>query len=111
MARVLLIDDDAELLEVLGEWLVCKGHAVHLLADGLRALHEARIFGPDIVLLDGMLRGTTGPAVAETLRGGSHRGIIYLSGLPRGQLPLDVPVFEKPIDLDALDRTIQRMVA
>ncbi|WP_373048293.1 response regulator [Vulgatibacter sp.] len=111
MARVLLIDDDRELLEVLGEWLVCRGHAVRLLADGFQAPEEAHDFGPDVVLLDGLLRGTTGPAVAERLRAGGHRGIIYLSGLPRGQLPRDVPVIEKPIDLDALDRTIAQMVA
>jgi DNA-binding response OmpR family regulator len=111
MARVLLIDDDHELLDVLGEWLMCRGHAVRLLADGHRAFEEARDFGPDVVLLDGVLRGITGPVVAERLRAGGHSGIIYLSGLPRGELPCDVPLIEKPIDLDVLDRTIQLMVA
>jgi len=112
MARVLLIDDDREILEVLGEWLAGRGHAVRLLTDGLRAQEEAHRFAPDVVILDGLLRGTTGPAVAERLRASGHeRGIIYLSGLPRSELPQDVPVLEKPIDLDALERTIRRLVA
>lgn len=111
MARVLLIDDDDELLEVLGEWLRFRGHLVHLLADGLRAEEEANAFLPDVVLLDGVLKGTTGTDVATRLRSGGHHGIIFLSGLPRGELPQDVPVFEKPIDLEALERTIRHMVA
>lgn len=112
MARVLLVDDDSEILEVLGEWLSGRGHAVRLLDDGHRAPEEAHRFAPDVVILDGLLRGTTGPAVAQRLRESGHRrGIIYLSGLPRGELPFGVPVLEKPIDLDVLERTIRRVAA
>lgn len=108
MSRVLLVDDDQELLEILAEWLVGRGHTVRMVSDGFRAEEEARQFGPDVVLLDGMLTGTTGTAVANRLRAAGHGGIIFLSGLPRGQFPGDVPVIEKPIDLDDLEQAIDR---
>lgn len=111
MARILLIDDDSELLEVLGEWLAGRGHTVHPVADGLRAVEEAAAFRPDVVLLDGLLRGTSGADVAAQLRARGHRGIVLLSGLPRAELPHDVPVIEKPIDLERLDAEIRRAKA
>lgn len=110
MARILVVDDDRELLEVLGEWLGYRGHVVRLVDDGLRAVQEARSFAPDVVLLDAVLCGTTGPAVAEVLRDGGFGSIVYLTGLPTSILPADAPVLEKPIDLERLERTIQRLV-
>lgn len=107
MARVLLIDDDSELLDLLGEWLSGKGHAVCLLTDGNQAVDTAKAFDPDVILLDGLLRGITGPAVAEKLRGQSRCTIVYVSGLPRSEFPKGSPVIEKPIDLDDLERTIR----
>lgn len=102
----MLIDDDEEILELLAEWLSGRGHEVKTLADGAQAVEEARRFRPDVVVLDGVLRGTTGVAVAGQLRGELDCRIIFLSGLSRKELPAEEEVLEKPIDLHLLEERI-----
>lgn len=109
MHRVLLIDDDRDLLDLLEEWLSDRGYSVRTLADGFRAREEALLFRPDVVLLDGRLLGIAGTTVASQLQDVGQEGIIFLSGLPRGYFPSHLPVLQKPIDLDALERAINRM--
>jgi len=105
--RVLLIDDDREILELLAEWLRGRGHEVRTLVDGTCAVVEARSFRPHVVVLDGVLRGTTGVAVARRLREENLGcGIVFLSGLSRTELPPSEVVLEKPIDLSALEHAI-----
>lgn len=105
--RVLLIDDDREILELLAEWLRGRGHEVRTLVDGTHAVREAKKFDPQVVILDGVLRGTTGTAVARRLREeGVPSRIVFLSGLHRTELPATEVVLEKPIDLQALEHAI-----
>lgn len=109
MARVLLIDDDPDVLELLGEWLSGRGHEVATLSDGLLALETALAFDPEVVVLDGLLRGTTGVAIERQLReAGLVCRIIYLSGLSRWELPTVAEILEKPLDLADLDRALSR---
>lgn len=110
MSRILLIDDDRELLELLGEWLVDRGYSVRTLADGFRAREEALLFRPDVVLIDGRLVGITGTAIADQLRDVGQEGIIFLSGLPRDFFPSHLPVLQKPIDLEALELAIHELM-
>lgn len=106
MSRILLIDDDRELLELLGEWLVDRGYSVRTLADGFKAKEVALVFQPDVVLIDGRLVGIAGTTIADQLEDAGQEGIIFLSGLPRDFFPRHLPVLQKPIDLDALERAI-----
>jgi len=71
MARILLIDDDASLREVMSVILEEAGHAVTTAADGESGLTLAREQAPDLVITDmrmpgrdgmGVLRGLAGPA-------------------------------------------------
>ncbi|HEY0839994.1 MAG TPA: response regulator [Vulgatibacter sp.] len=107
MTRVLLIDDDPELLDILAEWLTGRGHAVRTANEAKAALRTAEEFGPDLVLLDGVLRGATGQEVAHQLESSGAIRVVFLSGLPRDELPADRVVLQKPIDLDALDRIVR----
>ncbi|AKU91227.1 response regulator [Vulgatibacter incomptus] len=110
MPRVLLIDDDTEFLDVLSEWLTGRGHEVSTLSDGTAVLTALDEFQPDLVVLDGLLRGTSGSTVAQEIETQRQLRIIYVSGLPRDEFPADRPVFQKPIDLDVLDRFIREEV-
>lgn len=107
MTRVLLIDDDPELLEILGEWLSGRGHVVRTTRDAARAVEAVKEFEPDLVLLDGVLRGTTGQEVAQELERHGPVRVVFLSGLPRDELPPDRLVLQKPIDLDDLDQVLR----
>ncbi len=69
MARVLVIEDDAGIRDVLDYNLRREGHEVHLSATGLDGLRAARERRPDIVLLDRMLPDVAGIDVCRALRG------------------------------------------
>jgi two-component system phosphate regulon response regulator PhoB len=68
MARVLVIEDEPDLREVLDYNLSKEGHRVTTVATGNDGLRLARELQPDLILLDLMLPDTTGTAVCKTLK-------------------------------------------
>ncbi len=66
--RVLVVEDDLELVELLTFNLAKTGLSVIVATDGGQALQKARTQGPDLVLLDLMLPELDGLAVCEILR-------------------------------------------
>jgi DNA-binding response OmpR family regulator len=78
-ARLLVVDDDAALRELLCRYLGEQGFSVDAVADGEaldRFLATAR---PDLVILDLMLPGEDGLSIARRLRAGGDLPIIMLS--------------------------------
>ena len=67
-ARVLLVEDDAALAELLVWHLTREGYTVERTADGEEALLLAAEAAPDIVLLDWMIEGISGIEVCRRLR-------------------------------------------
>ncbi|MGH8734857.1 MAG: response regulator, partial [Burkholderiales bacterium] len=77
--HVLVVDDDAEIRKLLGEYLERNGYRVSLATDGRemrRALDRSR---PDIVVLDLMLPGDSGLTLCRDLRVGSSLPVIMLT--------------------------------
>ena len=68
MARVLVVDDDATVREVVVDYLGKAGLEVAQAGDGASALHAARAERPDLVVLDIMLPGSDGLEVCRSLR-------------------------------------------
>ncbi len=66
--KILVVEDDPELVELLRFNLKKAGFAVGTAADGIDALKKAQSQRPDLVLLDLMLPELDGFAVCETLR-------------------------------------------
>jgi signal transduction histidine kinase/CheY-like chemotaxis protein len=66
--RVLVVEDDADAAEALGELLSASGHEVRVARDGPSGLEAARGFLPDAVLLDLDLPGFDGCELARRLR-------------------------------------------
>jgi two-component system, OmpR family, response regulator MtrA len=66
--RVLVVDDDTALAEMIGIVLRTEGFDPSFCADGSGALAAFREAKPDLVLLDLMLPGMDGFAVLEELR-------------------------------------------
>ncbi len=66
--RLLVVEDEAHLAEVIADNLELEGWRVERLADGAQALQRVRESPPDLLLLDVMLPGLDGFAVCETLR-------------------------------------------
>jgi DNA-binding response OmpR family regulator len=67
-ARVLVVDDDATVREVIARYLGEAGYRVDLAGDGDEALRAAAARRPDAVVLDLMLPGTGGLDVCRELR-------------------------------------------
>ena len=68
MSRVLVVDDDPQLLRALRITLRAAGHDVVTAADGRTALHEAAAVHPDVIVLDLGLPDLDGTEVLAGLR-------------------------------------------
>jgi len=77
--RVLVVDDDPALAEMLGIVLRTEGFEPSFVADGSRALNAFRMTKPDLVLLDLMLPGTDGIDVCRQIRAESGTPIVMLT--------------------------------
>jgi signal transduction histidine kinase len=81
--RVLIVDDNHDAAELMGEALELAGHTVQIAHDGARGLELAAEFEPDCVLLDIGLPTIDGYEVARRLRdhdGDRHRTLIAITG-------------------------------
>lgn len=76
---VLVVDDEAKLVQVVGDYLRDAGFDVSTAADGAAALMAAHSRPPDLVLLDLGLPGTDGLDVAREIRRTSALPIIILT--------------------------------
>jgi two-component system KDP operon response regulator KdpE len=79
MTRVLVIDDEPQILRALDINLRAHGYQVHLAATGEEGLASAAAATPDLVLLDLGLPGIDGVDVIHGLRGWTSVPIIVLS--------------------------------
>lgn len=77
--RVLLVDDERDILEPVGYALEREGFEVRAVENGQAALELARAEPFDVVLLDVMLPGMSGIDVCRTLRGESDVPIVMLT--------------------------------
>jgi two-component system response regulator CpxR len=79
MERILAIDDDVALCELLADYLVSEGFEVESTHDGETGLEAACDGGHDLIVLDVMLPGMNGFEVLRHLRGRSDTPVIMLT--------------------------------
>ena len=78
--RILVVEDDEEIAQVLQRSLRMEGYEVKLAADGVQGLEEAHAFLPDLIVLDLGLPRLDGVDVAQRLReGGDEVPILILT--------------------------------
>ncbi|HEY2082619.1 MAG TPA: response regulator [Verrucomicrobiae bacterium] len=66
--KILVVDDDAELVELVSFNLKQAGYSIGTASDGVEAIKKARSLGPDLIVLDIMMPELDGFAVCEILR-------------------------------------------
>ena len=81
MPRVLVVDDDPTVREVVVSYLRAAGHEVLEAADGESVTNLVRELPPDLVVLDLMLPGIDGLEVCRRLRATSDVPVIMLTAL------------------------------
>src|SRR5207249_11780130 len=77
--RVLVVEDDEGIREMLKYNLVTAGFSVHEASDGATGLRTARTSRPDLILLDLMLPGMSGFDFCRALRKSSRVPIIMIT--------------------------------
>ncbi len=68
MSKILLVDDDVDLAELIKTKLISQGHEVVVVNHGEGAFEMAKQVKPDIALLDIMLPGVTGFQISRKIR-------------------------------------------
>ncbi|MFI5380673.1 MAG: response regulator [Tepidisphaerales bacterium] len=119
--RVLLVDDDNDILVSVQAALEPTGAVIELANNGNKAVEMAEKNPPDVVILDMMLPGRSGFLVLERLRSKKSRAekpfIIMITGNPgkRHQMYAEslgvCEYFVKPVKLDKLIATAERLVS
>ena len=66
--RILVVDDEPDILETLEYSLAKKGYDVATALDGLEGLDKAKRLTPDLMILDVMLPGCNGYEVSRMLK-------------------------------------------
>ena len=80
MPRILVVDDEPHIVDVIRAYLVREGYTVDVARDGDAALASARANAPDLVILDVMLPRRSGFEVLRELRAtGSGAAVIMLT--------------------------------
>ena len=79
MSRILVVDDEQNICELLTLYLVKEGYTVETAGDGEEAIQKFASFNPDLILLDIMLPKKDGWQVCREIRKTSNVPIIMLS--------------------------------
>jgi two-component system, OmpR family, alkaline phosphatase synthesis response regulator PhoP len=78
-AKILVVDDEQSLLDLVTAYLAKEGYEVYTAMDGPSGLNAARAFKPDLIVLDVMLPGLDGIEVLTRLRRESEVYVIMLT--------------------------------
>ena len=78
MAKVLIVDDDPKLLNMLRRTLMYEGFQVTTAPDGNAALAEIQAHRPDVIVLDWMMPGLDGIGVMKHLRAANDKTLILM---------------------------------
>ena len=79
MAKILVIDDEPSITNLVSAYLKPEGYEVYTAADGHAGLKAARAFKPDLIILDVMLPGMDGIELLSRLRRESEVYVIMLT--------------------------------
>ena len=87
MKKILVVDDERPISDIIKFNLTKEGYEVVTAFDGREALEQFEAEKPDLVILDLMLPELDGLEVAKEIRKTSHTPIIMLSWKPAGPQP------------------------
>lgn len=121
MARVLIIDDDFEIVSILTEILKVENHEVSSAGEPVEGMQAARRVKPDLIILDYHMPGNTGSHLFESLRRNNATKatpILFMSGEADPEHILSevsdsegARFLAKPVKLEDFRRTIREMLA
>mgnify|MGYP001577096794 FL=1 len=113
MARVLVVDDEPDAVELLQEFLTSKGYEVVTASNGEEALRKVKEERPHLILLDVRMPGMNGLDVLRQVRQFDQEvGVIMVTAVNEeetGREALKLGAFDyivKPLNLEYLERSL-----
>lgn len=112
MAKILLIDDDRSMHQIVSLFLEPSGHHVHSAMNGLAGLQLVALDRPDLILLDMALPGMDGADVLRALKTKPETAdipVMAFTVFDRDELPEGLDQhglaghLQKPVDLHTLE--------
>jgi DNA-binding response OmpR family regulator len=115
--KILVVDDEPPVGEILSEFLTPKGYEVLCAQGGLEGLSKLEKFRPDIVLLDVRMPDLDGITVLRRIREANPSvSVLMMSGntdTEAAKETLQLGAFDyvlKPFDFEYLDRAVHKML-
>jgi CheY-like chemotaxis protein len=110
-ARILIADDEPQVLDLIRQLLVHRGYEVATASSGEEALQAVPTFRPDVLLVDMAMPGLSGAEVLAQLRQqGVGIPVIAISGLATAATAFFARL-EKPFSFSNLAATVADAVA
>jgi putative two-component system response regulator len=81
LAKILVVDDEPSIVDVLTRFLTREGYGVVTAANGLEALERVELDSPDLILLDVTMPELDGFSVCERLKGDQRTALIPITML------------------------------
>ena len=117
MARILVVDDEADIRELLVGFLTGEGYEVEVAWSGREALTKIQVQSPDLVLLDVKLEKESGVELLQEIREQNKPlKVIMVSGCeegdywPQAEKLGAVAYVSKPFDLARFSELIQKIL-
>ncbi len=79
MSRILLVEDDPDIVRVVGTYLENEGYVVQVASSGLRGLEAALNEPPNLIILDWLLPNLSGLEILKKLRQEQQTPVIMLT--------------------------------
>lgn len=116
--KVLIVDDDRDIAELIQGYLMAKEFSVAVAKDGVDALHQVQVFSPELIVADLSMPNLNGWQFCQKLRENEKYKkvpVIVLSALVDKEGPADTHeagdyYMGKPIDFDKLFQKIQELL-
>src|ERR1051325_6324663 len=119
-ARILVVDDDPEIVLMLSTRLGKRGYQVATAEDGNKAIELTEREKPDVVLLDVMMPGKSGWEVARALKHDpvtQSVKIVMVSAIGEKTNELTAPIYgadahvDKPFEFEKLEKVIAGLIS
>ncbi len=118
MSRILVVDDDIDILSVMEILLTMKGFEVEVTAKGENTFPKIDTFGPDLIILDVLISGHDGRTICKQLKSNAttkHIPVIMFSAHPGAAATIADygadDFISKPFDVEDLIKKVNSQLA
>jgi len=112
-SRILVVDDEEEVLNTLSKFLTLKGYDVYTAKDGLKAIEKVKEVRPHVVLLDIIMPGMSGIDTLKEIKKIDPRvGVIMATAVTDEELAkrtIQLGAYDyitKPFDLNYIETVL-----